>query len=701
MKPKAILLLSAVLLSAGAWADGSITNVAELSRAALEGVDAPRHFALVATVTKQAATNDIFFNIMDGSGFASVLSWDPRSTPLLPGDRVRISGFVKHIEDGLCYPSVGRLALLDHGPAPEPIDASADDIYGGRLTYAPVRVSGIVADAFRDEANPTFTFLALRNGERTLYLPSVSMTDDDLARLIDATVSVVGYCSSYRNTGPRARLGYEVYYDGPSAITVLRPAPDDPFAVPELAGDVYEVWRPQTSGPLRRRIGGEVAAVWQGTKLLVRTRGGDLSTVELARPPAPPCGSFIEAAGLPETDFYHLNLSRAVWRAAEPFAVSNPPPETVTAAYMMTDDQGRRKFKVALHGRVVRLVGTVTALPGNDSREGVLLLNSGESVLPVDTSAVPAALNGLVVGSTIEVTGVCLMETENWRPQAPFPHIKGVSVVLRAPDDLRVLARPPWWTPARLLIVIGSLLAALLAILAWNAALRLLVDRRSRQLLKAQIAKAESELRIDERTRLAVELHDSISQNLTGVALEINAADRTAEDPAAAHRHLGLAAKTLKSCRDELKNCLWDLRNNALEETDMGEAIRRTLAPQIGDAKALVRFAVPRRKISDNTAHTLLRIIRELAANAIRHGGATEIRVAGSEEAGELRFSVRDNGRGFDPANAPGIAEGHFGLQGVRERVKGYEGRMEIDSARGRGTRVTVAIRMPQKKEEK
>ena len=245
--------------------------------------------------------------------------------------------------------------------------------------------------------------------------------------------------------------------------------------------------------------------------------------------------------------------------------------------------------------------------------------------------------------------------------------------------------------------VIGALLAFLAMILVWNLMLRRIVDRRSRELAEESVARATADMKVYERTRLAVELHDSIAQNLTGVALEINTANRTADtDLEKAHRHLDIAAKSLKSCREELRYCLWDLRNSALESADMEEAIRQTLAPHIGETALSVRFCVPRERISDNTAHAILRIVRELSVNAIRHGGATSLRVAGSVEGDKLRFSVRDNGSGFDPSNCPGVRQGHYGLLGIRERVESFEGEIRIDSAPGRGTKVTVALNVPQ-----
>ena len=125
----------------------------------------------------------------------------------------------------------------------------------------------------------------------------------------------------------------------------------------------------------------------------------------------------------------------------------------------------------------------------------------------------------------------------------------------------------------------------------------------------------------------------------------------------------------------------------------MNETIRRTLLPSVKGVALKIRFNVPRDRFTDNTTHTVLRIIRELAINGIRHGGATEILIAGTSEYGGIVFSVRDNGSGFDPDLAPGVLQGHFGLEGIRERVRALGGTLAIDSAVGKGTKTTVRLR--------
>ena len=268
-------------------------------------------------------------------------------------------------------------------------------------------------------------------------------------------------------------------------------------------------------------------------------------------------------------------------------------------------------------------------------------------------------------------------------------------------ESLAVTNLPSFLTPAIIATVFGSIVFLATLILIWNVFLRALIERKGRALLKEQLGHVKAELKTEERTRLAVELHDSLAQTLTGVSLEIDTAGKFADETNSDMlKHLGIAARTLKSCRDELRNCLWDLRNRALEAKDINDAIRQTLTPHIAGVELVIRFNVPRARISDNTAHAILRIIRELTLNGIRHGKATKIWIAGSLDGAKLRFSVRDNGSGFNPEEAPGFALGHYGLLGIRERIDAFEGEFRIDSTPGKGTKATIAILAPQEEYE-
>lgn len=285
------------------------------------------------------------------------------------------------------------------------------------------------------------------------------------------------------------------------------------------------------------------------------------------------------------------------------------------------------------------------------------------------------------------------METDKINLNYLFPRINGFRIVPRSPADIQIISAPSWWTTRRLLVIIGVLFLVIVAFWVWNRILKSLVDRKSRELFNSQIGQAESELRIDERTRLAAELHDYIAQNLTAVSYQLTAAESAQKIKSSeATAFLANAMRMLQSCRVELRRCLWDLRNNALDDPDFGNAIRQTISPVTHGATVAVRFQIPRSHISDRTAHAVLSILRELVANAVQHGKARQIRIAGDLTDGVLSFSVSDNGMGFDPARCQGQSEGHFGLSGIVERVERLGGTFQIASTPGKGAKAVVTI---------
>lgn len=585
----------------------------------------------------------------------------------------------------LLLPSVRAEAELGdelRRPTVEPIPVTAAQLLCGKHDYEFVRIEGAITDLFRDEDDQHYRFFIIQSDGYTIYAPSRTITASDatLRRLVGAQVSVCGTCdANLHPTNPRRQVPRTLYIWNLEDIKVLKPAPENPYAVDEI-GDLSGLQPADLPHIGRRRTSGKVLAVWDRDKTLIMTRDGRIMRIELSEGPLPATDAFIETVGIPETDVYHVNLTRADWRPTDPFPVPERPVTNLTTRSILSDRYGREGFRAEFHGRTIRLRGIVRSLATKEFH-----LEDDGHLVPVDATSSQKALTALEVGCTVEVTGICVLNVESWRPSAPFPRIKGFTLVPRTADDIAILSRPPWWTPQRLLTALGIIVLVLTVLLV----------------LREQLGRIKTRLKVNERTRLAVELHDSLAQNLSGITFEINAADRFAdEDPAASRQHLNLASRILRSCREELRNCIWELRSRALEADRMDDAIRQTLTPHIGTAALRVRFNVPRRLISDNTAHALLRIVRELASNAVRHGHASQIRIAGALDEGRLLFSVADNGCGFDPESRPGIEEGHFGLQGVRERVEAQDGTMEIESHPGGGAKITIAMQLRTPEEE-
>ena len=564
-------------------------------------------------------------------------------------------------------------------PTVEPIPVTAAQLLRGECDYTFVRIEGTITDLFRDEDDQHYRFFIIVSDGHTIYAPSRSITegDDVLKKLIGARVSVCGTCdANLHPSNPRRQIPRTLYIWRLGDIQVIEPAPANPYGVGEI-GDLSGLQPADLPRVGRRRASGKVLAAWDKDKTLIMTRDGRIMRIELSEGPLPATDAFIETVGTPETDVYHVNLTRADWRPTDPFPVPERPVTNLTTRSILSDRYGREGFRAEFHGRTIRLRGIVRSLATKEFH-----FEDDGHLVPVDATSSQKALTALEVGCTVEVTGICVLNVESWRPSAPFPRIKGFTLVPRTADDIAILSRPPWWTPQRLLTALGIIVLVLTVLLV----------------LREQLGRIKTRLKVNERTRLAVELHDSLAQNLSGITFEINAADRFAdEDPAASRQHLNLASRILRSCREELRNCIWELRSRALEADRMDDAIRQTLTPHIDTAALRVRFNVPRRLISDNTAHALLRIVRELASNAVRHGHASQIRIAGALDEGRLLFSVADNGCGFDPDTRPGMAEGHFGLQGIQERLKQIGGSLSISSASGQGSKFTVSLALPRK----
>ena len=675
-----------------------LRTVAELNDSVNKGVSGFRYDVTVKMVVP-LQPDLLSFCASDDTGTA-IFGLDPailNGCPTNAGDIVHVSGKAipttkKHV--GL---HSEQITLVSHGAPPKPIKVTVKDIYGNdKLNNAFITLNGVVYDAFRDEIDSLWSFIVLDCDGTLVYIAMFgeSMSSGRLEGLIGATISVAGILTNHRY-GSRVTLKRYITIHDPSAIKVLSPG-TDPFIVPKFS---FSPFPPSANAgvPGRRRIAGHVIAVWNGGgRILVRPDSGELIRADMKSQVPPRYGEYVEVSGFPATDLYRRNLSSAVWRPAKGAAFTNDTPTSIRIAQLFTDKKGHAVKNAGHYGQAITIRGIVRGMPPVGAHIERMYLESDTFMIPVDASGCPEAIDGITVGCELEVSGTYIIETDNWRSNNVFPQIKESLVAIRTPKDIVLIARPPWWTPGRLIALIAALISVILGIFCWNIALRRRAEQRGKQLADEQLAHRSSELKVLERTRLAVELHDSLSQTLTGISMGISSIlEETDGMTPQMSSSLELTLKMVEACRTELRNCLWDLRSMSLEKENMDAAIRLALAQVVSNANVAVRFNVPRPSLPDNTAHAILRIVRELAVNAIRHGKATAIKVAGCIESGKLRFSVCDNGCGFDVETAPGIGEGHFGLQGIRERIERLEGELKIESTAGIGTRVTAIINMP------
>ena len=708
MKRTLLTLMWALPSLAFADPSGAATNTDVRSMMDVLDVTAPaRHnyFALTGTVHSLLAPGRdpspaSSFVLDDGELLVSVFNATRPAVGLRPGDRIAASGVfgLKKLAYGNEPYAVAReIRVLGAGPEVPPAPRSLQDLADIRDNLRRIRTTGTVIDWRTSEEDPDYLSLTLKDGPTTMPVLVPLQDPEPASRLLESRVSVVG---TFNRALPSVRR-----YARPLIVSRLEDietlAPPPPLEdTPPLERKIYLTPKDVlTLG--RRRIEGEIVAVWQKRNLLVQDDDGRVVRVRLSHHDrtAPRPGLRATICGYPETDQFNIILGTATIASCAPGTAAPQEPVRLASldAVVGRNPSGSLTFTPSYYGKLVTLAGTVRSLPSLGNAEGRVGLDCDGHPVQLDASACPEAAEGLELGCRIEATGVCLLETNDYDAQTDMPHISGLTLVLRGKDDVSVVSRPPWLTPGRFLVILSAMAGLLALVLVWNASLRVLVERRGRELARKEVEATHAKLKTIERTRLATELHDSVVQNLTGAAMEIRAAEAAlpAEDEGAAP-HLDIALKTINSSRAELRNCIWDLRSRALEQNDAEEAVRITLRPHLGEARLRLRFDVPRRRLPDSAFHNILCIVRELVVNAVRHGRATTLTVEGALEGDRLRFSVADDGRGFDPAARPGMEQGHFGLEGVMERVKSLDGTARIESAPGRGARVDVDIPLPE-----
>lgn len=664
-------------------------TVAEVNAFTDEDYASSRHFEVCGTVT---GVSGAMFVVDDGTNrnvFCYHLEIPATGRVIRVVGNAYIEGTRRRSLFAVSVDVVGQKAV------PEPADATVEDVVRGKFDLDRVNVRGVVTDVQVDDIDPNCCRLTVCGGGYRL-LASVSNRKgefDVLRKMPDSEVRIIGLCIP-ASTGWRIFTGTMLSVNSIGDIRVLKRGPADVFDVEPL-GEPHHVSPAVLVGLARRRVTGRVVAVWQGDHFLVETSRGVKVMGILARGVEPPrYGECASVVGYPGTDMFLVKLSSAVWRREENVSSEPDKPVAISGAELLADEKGRSRVDASHYGRTVKLKGVVRSR----TDDGRLQCECDGRIVPVDASAMPNALDGIDVGCTLEITGLCILDADDWRPDSMFPSVRGLFVVPRAPEDLVVLKRPSWWTPARLLLVICSLLLVLVAFAVWIRILNRMVERRWRQLAREEVAHAGAELKSEERMRLAVDLHDTFSQNLTGVALQIDAIRLAAErDPQSLMTHVKTAQDKMRSCRENLRDCLCDLRSRAFEEGNLGTAIERTIAPHLGGVKVGIDCGVSCRGFSDNSIHAILCAVRELVVNAVRHGKAKHVTISGAFAADGLRVSVSDDGVGFDPEKRPGPLQGHFGLQGVEERVHRLGGTLKVTSVTGKGAAVVMSGLKPEK----
>ncbi len=197
---------------------------------------------------------------------------------------------------------------------------------------------------------------------------------------------------------------------------------------------------------------------------------------------------------------------------------------------------------------------------------------------------------------------------------------------------------------------------------------------------------------LDERQRMAREIHDTIAQGLTGVITQIDAAHQTWGNEDEMRRHLDLASTIARDSLEEARRSVQAILPGPLEESRLPEALGEVAArwAEASGIEVQVQTTGERRLLHPELELTLLRAAQEGLANIAKHAAATRAGITLSFVGAAVALDIRDDGVGFAPGDV--AKDQSFGLAAMRQRVEDVNGVLEVESTPGEGTAVSITV---------
>lgn len=207
--------------------------------------------------------------------------------------------------------------------------------------------------------------------------------------------------------------------------------------------------------------------------------------------------------------------------------------------------------------------------------------------------------------------------------------------------------------------------------------------------LQEYAQKVEELATVQERNRIARDIHDSLGHALTSLNIQMQTAVKLWEkEPTQAHTFLTQAQSLGKTAMQEVRKSISTLREDPREERPL-EARIETLVDDYRKGTGLsICTNICSCAVTKTVARTIYRIVQEALTNIFKYAEATEVRIKLKTTSAQLCLTVEDNGRGFNPKQR----SSGFGLQGIQERTTSVNGQFQLTTAPGKGCRIEVTI---------
>jgi signal transduction histidine kinase len=320
-------------------------------------------------------------------------------------------------------------------------------------------------------------------------------------------------------------------------------------------------------------------------------------------------------------------------------------------------------------GMFVQVEGYLRSISTRNDGTLTMRLDGGaqsfQAILPTGRSR--SHLQGLAPQSRLRVRGVSVVDARFNQDADPF------AILVRAAEDVEVVAGPPWWRPSTLIL---ASLVALGLIFALNHVYLLAQHWRLRAVA-------------DERERLAHEIHDTLAQSFAGIGFQLQAIRNSMpRDAQVLERQVDRAILMARTSHEEARRSIATLHPESLGHVGLLRALRECAERMVksGNVSVEIYGEDDPRVVPVHIKDALFRIGQEAIANSIRHAEPGTIRIGLQQQRASLCLSVEDNGQGFvaDSDHAG------FGLLGMYKRAESISATLVIKSAPGSGTRVEV-----------
>jgi hypothetical protein len=271
--------------------------------------------------------------------------------------------------------------------------------------------------------------------------------------------------------------------------------------------------------------------------------------------------------------------------------------------------------------------------------------------------------------SRLQLRGICTSDPGFTHHLAPF------AVLLPSLDDLEVIEGPPWWSAQHLIaLTIGCLVLALTGLSVF-----IFFERWRLQGI------------LDERERLAHEMHDTLAQSFAGLGFQLEAISEDVGQNSSILPQLEIARSMVRSSHEETRRSITALRPKTLESIGLLAALEERARYMVhSDVSVAVRTRLTgnRRAIPLRVSDTLLRIGQEAVANSILHAHPANLTLSLIYSQRALELVVEDDGIGFQTGNA----SAGFGIRGMNKRAETIGATFAIKSIPGKGTAVHVVV---------